>query len=196
MSRLAYIIIERVEGMTKLGVIVGSIRPNNMSSRVGKWVAATAAGQFDEVKEINLGDYPLPLFAEAMPPLANKDRQVEPDVQKWLDAVAECDVVVMVTPEYNHSVPGALKNALDYLDSQVMDKQIGIVSHGSVGGARAAEHLRLVLESNLGGRVIPSTVAIQHREAIGSDGVLAEGYAYLADALAAVLSGLKRQATI
>ena len=52
---------------------------------------------------------------------------------------------MFVTPEYNHSIPGALKNALDHLRNQWWDKPAGIISYGSIGGARAAEHLRTIL---------------------------------------------------
>jgi NAD(P)H-dependent FMN reductase len=50
----------------------------------------------------------------------------------------------MVTPEYNHSTSGVLKNAIDYLFAEWNNKAVGFVSYGAVGGARAAEHLRLV----------------------------------------------------
>lgn len=177
--------------MAKLGVVVGSIRPDNMSSKVAKWVVDSARSHYGEVEEINLSEYPLPLFAEPLPPLANQSREVGADVQKWLDAVSGADALVFVTPEYNHSVPGVLKNAIDHFDKQVMGKQIGIVSHGVVGGARAAEHLRQILESNIGGRVVPETVSIQSRDAIRDDGTLAEGDEQLARGLESVLVAVK-----
>ena len=49
-----------------------------------------------------------------------------------------------VTPEYNHSTSGVLKNAIDYLYAEWNNKAMGVVSYGAVGGARAAEHLRLI----------------------------------------------------
>ena len=49
-----------------------------------------------------------------------------------------------MTPEYNHGTSGVLKNAIDYLYAEWNNKAVGFVSYGSVGGARAAEHLRLV----------------------------------------------------
>jgi multimeric flavodoxin WrbA len=54
------------------------------------------------------------------------------------------DGFVMVTPEYNHSTSGVLKNAIDYLYAKWNNKAVGFVSYGAVGGARAAEHLRLI----------------------------------------------------
>src|SRR6202020_1597037 len=58
--------------------------------------------------------------------------------------VASFDGFVMVTPEYNHSTSGVLKNAIDYLYSEWNNKAVGFVSYGAAGGTRAAEHLRLI----------------------------------------------------
>jgi NAD(P)H-dependent FMN reductase len=62
----------------------------------------------------------------------------------WADKIASFDGFVIVTPEYNHSTSGVLKNAIDYLYAEWHNKAVGFVSYGGVGGARAAEHLRLV----------------------------------------------------
>ena len=64
--------------------------------------------------------------------------------KRWADTIASFDGFIMVTPEYNHSTSGVLKNALDYLYAEWNNKAVGFVSYGFVGGARAAEHLRLV----------------------------------------------------
>jgi NAD(P)H-dependent FMN reductase len=68
-----------------------------------------------------------------------------PNTKEWAAKVAEFDGYVFVTPEYNHSTSGVLKNALDYVYNEWNNKAAGIVSYGGVGGARAAEHLRLIL---------------------------------------------------
>jgi NAD(P)H-dependent FMN reductase len=62
----------------------------------------------------------------------------------WAAKIASFDGFVIVTPEYNHSTSGVLKNAIDYLYAEWNNKAVGFVSYGGVGGARAAEHLRLV----------------------------------------------------
>jgi NAD(P)H-dependent FMN reductase len=64
--------------------------------------------------------------------------------RRWADKIASFDGFVIVTPEYNHSTSGVLKNAIDYLYAEWNNKAVGFVSYGAVGGARAAEHLRLV----------------------------------------------------
>ena len=62
----------------------------------------------------------------------------------WAATIAQFDGFVFVTPEYNHSTSGVLKNAIDYLYAEWSNKAMGVVSYGAVGGARAAEHLRLI----------------------------------------------------
>jgi NAD(P)H-dependent FMN reductase len=64
--------------------------------------------------------------------------------KQWADKIASFDGFVIVTPEYNHSTSGVLKNAIDYLYAEWHNKAVGFVSYGGVGGARAAEHLRLI----------------------------------------------------
>jgi NAD(P)H-dependent FMN reductase len=63
----------------------------------------------------------------------------------WASKIAEFDGYVFVTPEYNHSTSGALKNAIDFLYAEWNNKAAGFVSYGSVGGTRAVEHLRLIM---------------------------------------------------
>ncbi|HEY0248528.1 MAG TPA: NAD(P)H-dependent oxidoreductase, partial [Gryllotalpicola sp.] len=88
-------------------------------------------------------DFPLPHLDEAIP--ASMGQYQGEHTKKWAAKVAEFDGYVFVTPEYNHSTPGVLKNALDYVYNEWNNKAAGIVSYGGVGGARAAEHLRLIL---------------------------------------------------
>ena len=68
----------------------------------------------------------------------------QPHTLAWASKIASFDGFVMVTPEYNHSTSGALKNAIDFLYAEWNNKAVGFVSYGSVGGARAVEHLRLI----------------------------------------------------
>ena len=69
----------------------------------------------------------------------------QPHTLAWAEKIASFDGFVFVTPEYNHSTSGALKNAIDFLFAEWNDKAAGFVSYGSAGGARAVEHLRLVM---------------------------------------------------
>src|ERR1700722_8891334 len=129
-----------------VGIVIGSVREGRVTNRLAKWVANEVDKNDGlESKIIDLKDYPMPLFDEPVSPQYNPNRKPVKEVQLWLDAVNECDAVVLVTPEYNRSYAPALKNALDYLDFQLKRKPVLLVSHGSTGGAQAISHLRGVI---------------------------------------------------
>ena len=69
----------------------------------------------------------------------------QPHTRAWAEKIATFDGFVFVTPEYNHSTSGALKNAVDFLYGEWNNKAAGFVSYGGVGGTRAVEHLRLIM---------------------------------------------------
>ena len=129
--------------MTRIGIILGSTRPNRNGEQVAKWVYDIASRRSDaEYELVDLRDYPLPHLDEPLPPSFG---QYENEHTKaWAGKIASFDGFVIVTPEYNHSTSGVLKNAIDYLYAEWNNKAVGFVSYGGVGGARAAEHLRLV----------------------------------------------------
>jgi NAD(P)H-dependent FMN reductase len=112
---------------------------------VVEWVASVAAQEHPahEFEIVDLADFSLPLLDEPDPALFG--RYGKEHTVCWAEAVARCDGFVFVTPEYNHSISGALKNALDFLYAEWNNKADGIVSYGLHGGTRAAEHLRLIL---------------------------------------------------
>lgn len=157
----------------KLGIIIGTVRQGRQTLKQANWVLKTAQQQEGvEAEIVDLADYPLPFFAEPVSPRYNPGRQLEPAAQKWLDKIAELDAYIFVTPEYNHSIPGVLKNAFDYFDWQMKRKPAGIVSHGTVGGARAAMHLKEVI-SEARAVPIPEFVALAHMsDLIDDDGNL------------------------
>jgi NAD(P)H-dependent FMN reductase len=128
----------------KIAVIVGSIRPNRFGDKPAKWIFdhAKANGAFD-VELVDLADYPLPLFDAA----ASDFWMPTPNevAAKWQAKLNEFDGFIVVTAEYNRSIPGALKNAIDWAYKPFMRKAVAYVGYGSVGGARAVEHLRTVM---------------------------------------------------
>jgi NAD(P)H-dependent FMN reductase len=129
--------------MTRIGIILGSTRPNRNGEQVARWVLELASQREDaEFELLDLRDYPLPHLDEPLPPSLG-DYQNEHS-KRWAAKIASFDGFVMVTPEYNHGTSGVLKNAIDYLYAEWNNKAVGFVSYGGVGGARAAEHLRLV----------------------------------------------------
>jgi NAD(P)H-dependent FMN reductase len=85
----------------------------------------------------------LPLLDEPIPPSLGQYRHEH--TKRWAAKIGSFDAYVLVTPEYNHGISGALKNAIDYLYREWNNKAAGFVSYGSAGGARAVEHLRLVM---------------------------------------------------
>jgi NAD(P)H-dependent FMN reductase len=163
----------------KIQIILGSTRPGRVIERVGKWVE-TAAKEVEgfEVEVVDLADYVMPLLDESVSPRYNPDRKPNLVAKKWLDKLAEADGYIIVTPEYNHSITGALKNAIDYIDFQIQKKPVAIVSYGTVGGARAAEHLKVVLIESKAA-IVPEAVALlgQPGQTLSDDGVLDEALA-------------------
>lgn len=126
-----------VKEMAKIGIILGSTREGRVSPQVGAWIKELADKRGDaEYEIVDIADYKLPLMGE------------EGDlsgVAAWSEKIKSLDGFVFVVQEYNHSISASLKNALDYLREEWNNKSAGIVSYGSVGGARAAEHLRGIL---------------------------------------------------
>jgi NAD(P)H-dependent FMN reductase len=129
--------------MTRIGIILGSTRPNRNGEQVANWVLDLASRRDDaEFELVDLRDYPLPHLDEPLPPSMGHYQQEH--TRQWAKKIASFDGFVIVTPEYNHGTSGVLKNAIDYLYAEWNNKAVGFVSYGSVGGARAVEHLRLV----------------------------------------------------
>ena len=158
----------------KLQVIVGSTRPNRVSDRVARWVAAEARQLPDmQVEVLDLADFNLPFLDEPMSPQYNPERKPNPAARKWLDALAAGDAYVLVTPEYNRSYSAVLKNALDYIDFQFEKKPVALVGHGSTGGAQAIGHLRGVLPGLLAVTVPSATFLVgRASEVIDEEGRL------------------------
>lgn len=128
----------------KIGIIVGSTRPGRRSKAVAEWVKSIAdRRQENEFVLLDLLDYNLPHLNEAIPAAMGQPYEQE-HTRPWSESVASCDGFIIVTPEYNHSIPGVLKDALDYLYGEWHDKAVGFVGYGLLGGARAVEHLRTI----------------------------------------------------
>ena len=163
--------------MSKLLVIVGSTRPGRAADLVLPWVTSRAgAHQGFEVEVADLRDWPLPIFTEHPGTIGdiNDPTYSEPIVRAWNDKVKQADAFIVVTPEYNHSIPGVLKNAIDsvWLSFGFRNKPVAAVGYsGSIGGGiRAIEHLAHVF---IEAEAVPlrNTVVIPFvRTAFGADG--------------------------
>ncbi|MBW6480487.1 MAG: NAD(P)H-dependent oxidoreductase [Bacteroidales bacterium] len=130
--------------MIKIAIIIGSTKPGRNGEAVARWINEIAQKRNDAQFElIDIKDYNLPLLDEPVPPAMQQYSQ--PHTKVWSEKIKSFDAYVFVTPEYNHSTSGALKNAIDYLYAEWNNKAAGFVSYGSMGGVRAVENLRLIM---------------------------------------------------
>jgi NAD(P)H-dependent FMN reductase len=130
--------------VVKIGIIIGSTRPGRNGDKVAKWVYDQAVQRDDADYElVDLADFALPHLDEAIP--ASRGQYANEHTRAWAEKIDSFDGFVFVTPEYNHSTSGALKNAIDFIYGEWNNKAAALVSYGVHGGVRAAEHLRLVL---------------------------------------------------
>lgn len=130
----------------RIGIVEGSIRDQRKSDTVTRWVSGVAAARADaEFEVLDLKSFDVPLLTTAtLPAMANREYPSE-QVTAWSRAVDACDGFVFVTPEYNHGVPGAFKNAVDSLGPEWVGKAVGFVSYGADGGVRCVEHWRAIV---------------------------------------------------
>jgi NAD(P)H-dependent FMN reductase len=130
--------------MIRIGIILGSTRPNRIGEAVARWVHEKARTRRDaEFELVDIKDFDLPLLDEPIPP--SQGKYSKEHTKRWSAKIASFDAFVFVTPEYNHSTSGALKNAIDFLYAEWNNKAAGFVSYGSASGVRAVEHLRLIM---------------------------------------------------
>jgi NAD(P)H-dependent FMN reductase len=128
----------------RIAIITGSTRPGRNNDAVAKWVHQLAAQRTDARYDlVDIAEQGLPLLDEPMPP--SFGNYAHSHTRAWSEKIAQYDGFVFVTPEYNHGISGALKNAIDFLYREWNNKAAGFVSYGGNGGIRAVEQLRLVL---------------------------------------------------
>lgn len=128
----------------KIAVIIGSIRPTRFGDKPANWIFDHAKARTDiDVELVDLADYKLPMFdspaSDAWMPASH------PEVIRWQQKLNEFDGYIFTVAEYNRSITGALKNALDQAYTPFVRKAAAFVGYGSVGGARAVEHLRNIM---------------------------------------------------
>ena len=130
--------------MIRIGIIIGSTRPGRKAETVAKWVYEIARMRGDaEFELVDIKDFNLPLLDEPMSPVMGQ--YTHQHTKDWSAKIASFDAYVFVTPEYNHATSGALKNAIDYLYKEWVNKAAGFVGYGGASGTRAVESLRLVM---------------------------------------------------
>lgn len=146
----------------KLAIILGSTRKNRAGERVATFVMDRAKSLSGwDVELLDLAILNLPIYNEAVQPSSMDQKYDNEAVQQWSNKIAESDAYIIITPEYNHSIPASLKNAIDWLFAEWDNKSAGIVSYSDslYGGARATEHLRNIL-NEMGIAVVKTATSI------------------------------------
>jgi NAD(P)H-dependent FMN reductase len=130
--------------MLRVAIIIGSTRPGRKGETVAKWAYEIAKKRSDaEFELVDIKDFNLPLLDEPMPP--SMGQYTQKHTKTWSAKISSFDAFVFVTPEYNHATSGALKNAIDFLYSEWVNKAAGFIAYGGLSGARAVENLRLIM---------------------------------------------------
>lgn len=128
--------------MTSIGIIAGSSRPGALNPQVVAWVKEQLDAADVDSTIVNFGDYDLPVLDEEIPGGAH--RYANDHTKAWGAALEPYDGYIVVTPEYNHCVPGPLKNAIDFVGSEFAHKPVAFASYGADTGVRAVEAWRSV----------------------------------------------------
>ncbi len=125
----------------KIALIIGSTRKTRFADHPAQWMLKQAQARDDMTVElVDLRDFDLPLFDEMASNMWMPSQ--DPKAVAWQNKIAEFDGFIFVVAEYNHSITGSLKNALDQAYTQWVRKPMAAIAYGSMGGARALEHLR------------------------------------------------------
>jgi NAD(P)H-dependent FMN reductase len=169
--------------LPKIGIIIGTTRPGRFADGVASWLMSLLEQRKDAAFEIvDLRDYPLPFFEERLPLIYEPPKNEV--ARRWAAKMDSLDGYIFLTAEYNHSISGVLKNALDHAYFEYNRKPATFVGYGGQGAARAVEQLRLILAE----LQVASLKHSAHINAVEMLGVMREGkkladYPYLAEAV-------------
>jgi NAD(P)H-dependent FMN reductase len=132
-----------VSAKPKIAVIIGSTRPTRFADIPAQWILKQAQARDDmEVELVDLRDHALPFFDEMASNMWMPSQN--PAAVRWQQTIGRFDGYIFVVAEYNHSIPGVLKNALDQAYKEWNRKPFTAIGYGSTGAARAIEHLRSI----------------------------------------------------
>jgi len=127
----------------RIAIIIGSTRAARFADKPAAWMLEQAALRDNwDTELVDLRDFDLPMFDEVASNLWVPSQNT--NVLKWQDKLAEFDGYIFVTAEYNHSITGALKNALDQAGTEWARKPAAAIGYGGLGASRAVEHLRTI----------------------------------------------------
>lgn len=156
----------------KIHMIIGSTREGRIGAGVADRVEKEARAAGHEIVRVDLKDHALPFVDSALPPMMLDKKYPHESVQEWSKLIDGADAFIIVTPEYNHGYPAALKNALDWLYGEWSGKPVGIVSYSMAptGGSRSAEQLKLVL-SHLGLKITQAHTVLPSLQTANGDDI-------------------------
>lgn len=125
----------------RIAIIIGSTRPTRFADAPAQWMLKQAQARDDmEVELVDLRDHAMPFFDEVASNLWMPSQN--PEAIRWQQTIARFDGYIFVVAEYNHSITGALKNALDQAYTEWVRKPFTAIGYGGTGAVRAVEHLR------------------------------------------------------
>ena len=164
--------------MANILVVTGSVRPNSANSKVVPVVAAAAEAKGATVTVADLGELNLPFFNDPVPPSAPEFASTDERVQTWTKMVANADGVVLVTPEYNHTMSPVQLNAIDWIFKEWEDKPVALIGYGWRSGAgQAHATAREALAVNLKARVGDEQTNLFFMKDLHPDGTIADAEA-------------------
>lgn len=175
----------------KVGIIIGTTREGRFGDIPAQWIHQKAPARTDvDFEIVDLRYYPLPFLGEA--DSAAHDGSAEPEVvSRWSEEMDGLDGYLFITAEYNHSISGVLKNAIDHVHPEVNKKPAAFVSYGGVGGARAVEQLRLIcIELQMAPLSTAVHVGMEPMLAIKQEGKELSDFDYLNESAEATLDEL------
>ncbi|KRN02491.1 flavoprotein [Levilactobacillus senmaizukei DSM 21775 = NBRC 103853] len=158
----------------KIGVILGSTRTHSLGDQIFKYLQRTTSIPNGDFTWIDLKDYPLPMYDHDETPLSEPIQNLTSRERSWLSVLEQQDGYIFLSPEYDHAIPGSLKNALDFVGPETANKPVQIVTYSkySDGGMLAAASFVGVLQM-LKLIVLPTPVLLWNADTnFASDGTL------------------------
>lgn len=135
--------------MTNILVVTGSVRPNSVNEKIVPLVVAEVEKQGATATVANLKEINLPFFDGPLSPLSPDFEPTNEAAIAWTQLVVDADGVILVTPEYNHTMSPVQLNAVDWIGKEWADKKVGLVGYGWGGALQAHATAREVLAVNL-----------------------------------------------
>lgn len=127
----------------KIGIIVGSTRPQRIGLNIANWVDQNLHGQQFDTEIIDLAEINLPMFDE--PEIPASGHYQHEHTKKWSQLIQQFDGFILVYPQYNWGYPAVLKNALDFLFQEWNHKPVSMIPYGGHGGFQSMIALQLVV---------------------------------------------------